>query len=212
MTWLCLLGGIFSLRYVIHPTWYDPLFGDKYRRMLAVVLLHGISSSLVLCIGPLQFIPSIRSSLPLAHRVIGRLYVAGVLLGSLSGFYMALQAYGGPLAQAGLCTLAILWLTTACVAFLHLYRRDVKAHRRWMIRNFSLTFAAVVVRIHLNTLQRMGWTLQAIYPYATWLSWIPCLIAAEIIIGLQVIRPATRVWAASSSPRGIPSRSDANLA
>jgi hypothetical protein len=48
------------------------------------------------------------------------------------------------------CTaLALAWLYTGAKAFSAARQRDFVAHRRWMIRNFSLTFAAVTLRLYL---------------------------------------------------------------
>ncbi len=48
------------------------------------------------------------------------------------------------------------WLYTGAQAYLSIRRRDVVAHRRWMIRNYALTFAAVTLRLELGLLQVSG--------------------------------------------------------
>ena len=58
-------------------------------------------------------------------------------------------AFGGPLAKLGFAGLAIAWLFTGARAFVAARTRDFVSHRRWMIRNFALTFAAVTLRLYL---------------------------------------------------------------
>ena len=43
--------------------------------------------------------------------------------------------------------LALAWLFTTGVALRHALRRDFSRHRAWMLRSYSLTFAAVTVRL-----------------------------------------------------------------
>ena len=46
--------------------------------------------------------------------------------------------------------LAAAWLFSALQAYLAVLRKDIASHRAWMMRNFSLTFAAVTLRIYLG--------------------------------------------------------------
>lgn len=50
-----------------------------------------------------------------------------------------------------------------------------------MIRNYSLTFAAVTLRLWLPALSVAGYSFNDSYMAVAWLSWVPNLIVAEII-------------------------------
>lgn len=158
---------------------FDPIFRPKYEAHLPIIITHGITSLIVLLLGPWQFMRGIRKRFPRFHRVSGRIYLLGVLLGGITGFRMGLMAYGGLSGKLALSSLAVLWLATGAMALATILRRDVAAHRRWMIRNFTLTFAAVMLRVYLNLGQRAGLDYTLIYPVVTWLSWVPGIIAVE---------------------------------
>jgi len=49
--------------------------------------------------------------------------------------------------MAGFATLAVTWLVTAGLAFVRARQRRFEDHRAWMMRSYSLTFAAATVRL-----------------------------------------------------------------
>ena len=57
---------------------------------------------------------------------------------------------------------------------------DVASHRRWMMRNYALTFGAVTLRIQLGLLTGpLGFAFAQAYPLVAWLAWVPNLIVVE---------------------------------
>ena len=90
------------------------------------------------------------------HRWVGRVYLVGVLVGGLGGLYMAPLAYGGLSTRVGFGLLAVLWLFTGAMAYARIRARQIESHRRWMIRNYALTFAAVTLRLWLIGLQALA--------------------------------------------------------
>jgi uncharacterized membrane protein YhaH (DUF805 family) len=62
------------------------------------------------------------------------------------GLVLAPHSLAGPLGTIGFGLLVLLWATFAATAFPAIRRRDMDAHGRWMIRMFSLTYAAVTLR------------------------------------------------------------------
>ena len=111
-----------------------------------------------------------------------RLYLLAVVLAGLTGVPMALRALGGPLSQAGFLLFDLLWLATAALAWTTALARQFGAHRRWMVRNYALTFGAVLVRLLLQGVQQYGLTLEQIYPVAGWLAWGSGLTVAELCL------------------------------
>jgi hypothetical protein len=63
----------------------------------------------------------------------------------------------------------------------------VESHRRWMIRNYSLTFAAVTLRLWIPILMVAGNDFPSTYTTVAWLAWVPNLIVAELIAS-RVVR------------------------
>jgi len=141
---------------------------------------HIFASALALLLGPLQFSTRLRSKLPKLHRWLGRVYLGvAVAVGGVAGLYMSQYAFGGPFAKSGFAGLAIAWLFTGSRAFMAARNRDFASHRRWMIRNFALTFAAVTLRLYLPPVFIFGLPFASSYAIIAWLCWLPNLLVAE---------------------------------
>lgn len=113
---------------------------------------HVFGSVFALALGPVQFSARLRARNVAVHRWLGRLYLGvGVLVGGSAGLFMAIRA------------------------------REVAAHRRWMVRNFALTFAAGTLRIYLPGSMAAGIPFEVAYPAIAWLCWVPNLVAAEVL-------------------------------
>ena len=151
--------------------------------------LHIVGAGVALLLGPWQLVRGLRRRLPVVHRVTGRLYVAGVLVGGVAGGAIALGTTGGLIAGFGFLALAIAWVTTTAVALLSIRRRDVAAHQRWMLRSFALTFAAVTLRLYLGVTGAAGVDYETAYAVIAWVSWIPNLVVMELWIRSRL--PAT---------------------
>ncbi|HSN73071.1 MAG TPA: DUF2306 domain-containing protein, partial [Steroidobacteraceae bacterium] len=142
-----------------------------------------LASAVALILGPLQFIRRLRTRRPTWHRWIGRTYLGvGVLEGGLAGLYLAIHAFGGPVAQLGFAFLAIAWLQTGMLAYLAIREGDVSRHQKWMIRNFALTFAAVTLRLYLPSSAVAGIDFETAYPVIAWVCWVPNLLVAERVV------------------------------
>ena len=147
------------------------------------VLLYGhvFPAALALALGPWQFMPRLRRRRPALHRWTGRAYLGvGVLVGGLFGLCLSPLAQGGPAARVGLGAMALAWLFTGARAWLAIRRGDVAAHRRWMVRNFAITLAAVTLRLELSAALFASLSFEVTYPVVAWLSWLPNLAVAEL--------------------------------
>lgn len=150
-----------------------------------VLLVHAICGSIALAVGGLQFFPRLRASRPALHRWLGRSYVALVAASGLAGLFIAPNVPGGAVSAIGFGLLAVLWLGTTAAAFQHARARRIADHRRWMIRSFALTFAAVTLRLYLPAFFIAGSSYDAAAPWLAWLCWVPNLVVAELIIRRQ---------------------------
>jgi uncharacterized membrane protein len=146
----------------------------------AGIYIHVFAASVALALGPFQFSARLRTRFARGHRWMGRIYLGvGVLLGGLSGLYMATFAFGGPAAKIGFACLAVCWLYTGLRAYRAIRRGAVAEHRRWMVRNFALTLAAVTLRVYLPSSMIAGIPFDVAYPLIAWLCWVPNLLVAE---------------------------------
>lgn len=147
----------------------------------AFVYTHIFASAIALILGPFQLFASLRRRFTRLHRWSGRVYLgAGVLLGGASALYLSAFAFGGPIAKLGFACLALFWLYTGLRALLAIRQGSVAEHRKWMLRNFSLTFAAVTLRIYIPSSIIAGVPLEISYPVIAWLCWIPNFAVSEI--------------------------------
>jgi len=144
------------------------------------IYVHAFSASVAMALGPFQFSSRIRSKYPVVHIWTGRSYLLiGVLVGGVSGLYIAQFAFGGTTAVLGFSFLAVLWLYTGLRAYVAIRRRDFAEHQKWMIRNYALTLAAVTLRLYVPLSVMAGLEFAMAYSYIAWLCWVPNLAVAE---------------------------------
>ncbi len=174
---LCLgVVGIAAQYYFRRPTGH---FGEHYDLLLA----HIIGGSIALLIGPWQFSQRLRRRNLSLHRWMGSVYLLAVALGSLAGFGLAFFSMGGLPTHLGFGFLAVAWAITGWLAYRTAVNRQIEQHRQWMIRNFSLSLAAVTLRHYLPlALFVMHWPFLPAYTAISWLCWVPNLVVAEWII------------------------------
>ncbi|MGU3442577.1 DUF2306 domain-containing protein [Bacillus cereus] len=161
------------------------MFGSKLSAFWYMMLFIHITTSIVaLVIGPFTLSTKFRERNINRHRIVGRIYMVGILLGGVSGLYLSFYATGGLVAKLGFGLLSVFWLTSAYQALHRVKNKKIKEHRNWMIRNYSLTFGAVTLRIWLPLfivlfgIERF----ELSYAIIAWLAWVPNLIVAELFI------------------------------
>lgn len=156
-----------------------------------VFLLHVSASPIALVFGLFQFLPKLRKARPAVHRWSGRIYALAVLVGGLAGLIMAMGSLDRPAAAVGFGVLAVLWLGTTAQAVRLAMAGRIAEHRRWMIRSYALTFAAVTLRLALPFFFILGGMDYAeTSNYVAWLCWVPNLLVAEWY--LRRVRACTR--------------------
>lgn len=161
------------------------MFGSKLSEFWYMMLFIHITTSIVaLVIGPFTLSTKFREKNINRHRIVGRIYMVGILLGGVSGLYLSFYATGGLVAKLGFGLLSVLWLTSAYQALHRVKNKKIKEHRNWMIRNYALTFAAVTLRIWLPLFIVLFGIehFELSYAIIAWLAWVPNLIVAELFI------------------------------
>jgi uncharacterized membrane protein len=146
------------------------------------LVVHAGLAATALITGPWQFIPRLRARWPRVHRVLGRVYVFSCLIGGFAGLLLASGTSAGPIARAGFGLLAIVWIGINANAFRLALVGRYAEHRQWMIRSFSLTFGAVLLRVYLPASQAMGIDFMTAYRAISWLAWVPNLLLAELYL------------------------------
>ena len=151
--------------------------------------IHAGFAATALLVGPFQFLPGLRARWPKLHRGIGKTYVAACLAAAPAGLLLAWGTDAGPIAQWGFGTLAVLWFGATGYAFWLATQRRFVEHRRWMIRSFAMTFAAVTLRLYLP-IPPMFLHMSFIEGYRaiSWFSWTSNLLVAEIFLNWTLLR------------------------
>ncbi|MSP95606.1 MAG: DUF2306 domain-containing protein [Alphaproteobacteria bacterium] len=146
----------------------------------AFIYTHIMAAIVALALGPFQFSTRLRRRNLRLHRWLGRLYLGiGVLVGGMAGLYISQFAFGGLAALLGFASLAMCWLFTGLRACRAARNGAIEQHRKWMVRNFALTFAAVTLRIYVPASLAGGVDFAVAYPIIAWLCWVPNLLVVE---------------------------------
>ena len=112
-----------------------------------LLIPHTLAGIFALLIGPINFSSRIRQRHLQLHRVLGRVYVVSVFVGSFTGIALAAGRPGLP----GTCMQAAAWMVCTAAAFLTARNRQMIQHRQWMARSYAVTFTFVSSRV-LNLL------------------------------------------------------------
>lgn len=183
MTGLALSTALAALRYFsLNPIVFIPGQKVAYLANLGPLLLHVSGGTLAIAVGPFQLLTGLRRQHPRLHRLLGRLYLAGVLATAVGGLLLARIAMGGPLAKLGFAALALVLLTTTTAAFVSILRGRVAAHRAWVIRSYAVIFTAVTFRAWLGVLTSLGLPFDQVYAVGAWTAWMINLLAAETLL------------------------------
>ncbi|MDQ1646349.1 MAG: hypothetical protein QOJ50_2533 [Cryptosporangiaceae bacterium] len=161
----------------------------------APVVVHILAAALYALVGAFQFSARLRRGQPNWHRTSGRILVAAGLVVALSGLWMTLfypGAPGGDLLWAVRLVAGSAIAASIVLGFTAIRRRDIAAHRAWMIRAYAL---AVGAGTQVFT-QGLGEALFGTSTLSTALSissgWVINAAVAEWVIRRPAARPARR--------------------
>jgi uncharacterized membrane protein len=108
-----------------------------------LLIPHTLAGIFALLIGPINFSSRIRQRHLQLHRVLGRVYVISVFVGSFTGIALAWGRPGLP----GTSMQAAAWIVCTTAAFITARNRQIVAHRQWMARSYAVTFTFVSSRV-----------------------------------------------------------------
>lgn len=176
---------VVSARFLLpHP----PLAGAMQPHLEArpiAFLTHVTCGITALVLGAVQFVTRLGPRRKW-HAAAGRVYVLACLAGAVSGLIIAWHSFAGPVATAGFTGLAVAWFATTAMGFREVVAGRIAAHRRWMLRSYALTLAAVTLRLMLPVPNMVGIDFVAAYQAISFLCWVPNLILAEVWIARTV--------------------------
>ncbi|HJR38987.1 MAG TPA: DUF2306 domain-containing protein [Nocardioidaceae bacterium] len=165
------------------------------------VVVHVVAAALYAFLGAFQFSARLRRRRPGWHRSAGRVLVGAGLLVAVSGLWMTLfytGAPGGELLWTVRLVVCSAMVTSIMLGFTAIRRRDIVAHRAWMVRAYAL---AVGAGTQVFT-QGIGEGLFGTSDLSTGLSissgWVINAAVAEWVIRRPAARRARRARARTS--------------
>lgn len=174
-----------SLRYLN----FDPEYGFLRIKSAAVAsgkylhfyYLHVLFGGLILMAGFIQVSKWFRNKWLSIHRKVGYFYVLGVLFfAAPGGLAMSFFVDRGPMVMLSFLLQASLWFFFTLIAFLKIRKIDIIAHELWMWRSFSLTLAAVTLRVYIFfSSYYFDLSRPMAYAIIAWMSWLPNLLIVE---------------------------------
>jgi hypothetical protein len=176
--------------------YYFPEQVRTYATYWVPLYLHITAGTTALILGPINLIIGLRGRAGgRVHPIIGRIYAVAVAVAAPAAVFMAFHAYAGTLpggriiATSGFAVLGVLWFVTTAIAVHAIaVRRNVRAHRFWMIVGVSLVYAAVTLRLENGILLGLGTRdFEALYPLLAWTCWVP-----NLLVGLAIARRLDR--------------------
>jgi hypothetical protein len=153
--------------------WYLPAFYS-----------HIFVGGLVLTVGFFQFSKKMRKKLPKVHRFLGYIYFFGILLfAGPGGMVMSFFVNRGGIVFMSFLLQCALWFFFTYVAFRKIMERKIVEHEHWTMRSFSLTLAAITLRLYIFAGSYfIDLNSSSAYGTFAFLSWVPNIIVAELLI------------------------------
>lgn len=182
MTFLALLIAGYAGTVLVAPALRPPFVGNIFAHAPAAISAHIGGGLVAIMLGAFQVNSRLRARFLPLHRRLGQLYLLAVVVGGTAGLFLALRSFGGLATHFGFGLMAVCWLGTTMTAYRHIRRRELNAHRAWMLRSYSLTLAALTLRIYLPLSQAMGVEFEPAYQAISWLCWVPNLLVVEWLI------------------------------
>lgn len=170
---------------------------------LVAMAVHLAMGGIILLLGPVQLIGTLRNRWPALHRWLGRVYVSTSAIAGLGGlgFIMAKGTIGGPVMNVGFGLYGALMVVAAFESYRCARKRRFEAHRAWSIRLFALAIGSWLYRMDygfwLLLAHGIGHTHTFHGPFDAVMSfffYLPNLIIAEMFIRgkQQLSHPALR--------------------
>jgi hypothetical protein len=117
------------------------------------------------------------------HVWSGRIYVFVVLLlGAPTGLYMSFFAKGSLYERCLFMFMAMFWFYTTFKGLTTILKKNVLAHKIWMIRSYAMAMTAVTFRVYHIVFFVLGWDHLENYELSLWISVLGNMLIAEWII------------------------------
>ena len=156
-------------------------FFRKFDTYPLATLFHVVPAGVFSVLMLLQLSTRVRLHASWWHRWSGRTALALSIPVGVSGLFFGLTVpFGGRSEAAAVCLFGTWFFVTAVFGFAAIRRRDVAAHREWMIRMVAVALGVVVVRLWALPLAMLtGEGPATWFSYSVWLGFTTSVLVAE---------------------------------
>jgi uncharacterized membrane protein len=211
-----LLFGILGVMFVyvlVHDESFllnrrDPIW-SHYESFKWWLLPHGVAGACALLMGPMQFSDRLRCRFRKLHRVLGRIYVAGVFIAAPLGVYI--QYFEERLGESRSFTMAaivdaVLLTGTTVIALAFILKGKVEQHRQWMSRSFAVALVFLAGRVVGGV---TGWENLGNHIEETivWACLAFSILSADLVLQFQELRRCHTFYPTINSVKGIAEKS-----
>lgn len=130
-----------------HPVW------QHYKSFQWWLLPHGVAGASALLLAPLQFSDRLRRRFAGVHRVVGRIYVAGVFVFAPLGAYIQWINEAAGASRSFTVAAAVdagLVMVTTGIGLAFALKRMIPQHRQWMTRSYAVALVFFEGRLILG--------------------------------------------------------------
>jgi uncharacterized membrane protein len=189
--WSFLLAGaallaLFAARYYTFDpqVYFQP---DVYQDRTVGLMTHITGMIFAILLGPFQFLRTLRERHLGTHRLLGKAYIAGAVVGALGGLYMSPFSASGVVTHVSFALMGLGTLLATTIALVRIRAGLVQSHREWMTRSYALIFGGVTLRLYAGPLEAT-FGEHVGYAITSWACWVPNLLFAEWLIRSRLRR------------------------
>jgi uncharacterized membrane protein len=211
-----LLFGLFILSFYFvalfngnSAQWNDILPGLYDERTTSATIgigIHFAAGGIILILGCIQLLQSVRRRYPALHRWLGRLYILSCILAAVGGltFIFVKGTIGGLVMDIGFTGYGVLMFIAAFETYRHARGGRYEQHRAWAIRLFALAIGSWLYRMDyafwMVFVDGIGHTknFQGAFDYfMDFFFYLPNLLVAEVFIRRdKIIHSTPMKWLA----------------
>jgi Predicted membrane protein (DUF2306) len=145
--------------------------------------IHIFAGMICITTALIQFSRYILKKTKAVHRWSGKVYVFVVLfLAAPTGLYMSFFAKGSFWERALFMFMAIFWFISTYYGLTSIHKKNVLAHKIWMMRSYAMAMTAVTFRVYHIIFYVVGWGHLENYEISLWISVIGNMLFAEYFI------------------------------
>ncbi len=180
---IVLAFAVSNIRFFTDADFSTALQPQAYIDNALIIRIHILAGTLSILTGPMQFWSTFRDRHRNWHRLMGKIYLVGAAVGSVSAFYVAWISFGGFAGHVGFFVLALGWAGTTFMAYRCIRAGRWRLHREWMIRSYSLVLGILAIRVWYALFRTLGAEAEPAFAASAWLGWVTTLLIAEVYLG-----------------------------